>query len=369
VLVKELKLPVFIKAISILIGLIALLTVLYIGKNIIVPLIFSIIIAIILHPVVNFFMRRKINRIFAIIITLFFTFSLLAAFCGLLYSQAARFYESWPVLVDKFTLILHQSITWASGYFDIDAQKIQDWLANAKTEVISTIRATIGHTLISIGSGLMMVFLVPVYIFLMLYYQPLLIEFIRRLFAKSDQSQVSELITQTKTVIQHYLIGLIIEAIIIAIMDSLGLLILGIDYAILLGIIGALLNVIPYIGGIVAVALPMMIALTTKSTPLYALYVLGIYYFIQLIDNHYIFPKIVASKVKINMLFAILVVLAGYALWGIAGMFLSLPILALIKLIFDHIEPLKPWGFLLGDTIHPLLTSKPSLKKVKNKLI
>jgi predicted PurR-regulated permease PerM len=369
VIIKELKLPVYIKAICILIGLIALFAVLYIGKNIIVPLVFAIIIAIILHPVVNFFIRRKINRIFAIIITLFLVFSILIAFCGLLYSQAVRFYETWPVLVDKFTLILHQSITWASGYFDIDAQKIHDWLANAKAEVISYISATIGHTLISIGNGLMIVFLVPVYIFLMLYYQPLLIEFIRRLFAKSDQSQVSELITQTKTVIQRYLIGLVIEAIIIAIMDSVGLLILGIDYAILLGIIGALLNVIPYIGGIIAVALPMMIAVATKSNPLYALYVVGIYYFIQMIDNHYIFPKIVASKVKINMLFAIIVVLAGYALWGIAGMFLSLPLLAIIKLIFDHIEHLKPWGFLLGDTMHPLLTTKPIFKKMKNKQI
>ena len=341
--------------------------VLSITRSIVVPIVFATIIAIILHPVVNFFMKRKINRLFSICITLFLTLLVLAAFFGLLFSQAVRFYESWPVLVEKFTLILNQSITWASGYFDIDAQKINDWLANTKTEIINTSSAAIGHTLISIGSGLVILFLVPVYIFLMLYYQPLILEFIRRLFVKNDPGQVGEMIKQTKTVIQRYLIGLIIEAIIIAIMDSAGLLILGIDYAILLGIIGALLNVIPYIGGIVAVALPMMIAVATKSTPLYALYVLGIYYFIQLIDNHYIFPKIVASKVKINMLFAIIVVLAGNALWGIPGMFLSLPLLAIVKLIFDHIEPLKPWGFLLGDTMHPILTIKPILKKLKIK--
>ncbi|MGA3014325.1 MAG: AI-2E family transporter [Bacteroidales bacterium] len=362
---NELKLPVYTKAISILIGLIALFMVLYIARSIIVPIVFATIIAIILHPVVNFFMRRKINRLFAICITLFLTMIVLAAFFGLLFSQAARFYESWPVLVEKFTLIMNQSITWAAGYFNIDAQKINDWLANTKTEIINTSSAAIGHTLISVGSGLVILFLVPVYIFLMLYYQPLILEFIRRLFVKNDQDQIGEMIKQTKTVIQRYLIGLIIEAIIIAIMDSVGLLILGIDYAVLLGIIGALLNVIPYIGGIVAVALPMMIAIATKSTPMYALYVLGIYYFIQLIDNHYIFPKIVASKVKINMLFAIIVVLAGNALWGIPGMFLSLPLLAIVKLIFDHIEPLKAWGFLLGDTEHPILTIKPILKKVK----
>ncbi len=153
----------------------------------------------------------------------------------------------------------------------------------------------------------------------------------------------------------------------------MALLVLGIQYALLLGIIGALLNVIPYIGGIVAVALPMMIAIATKSSAWYALYVLGLYYFIQLIDNHYIIPIIVASKVRINALFAIIVVLVGNALWGISGMFLSIPLLAIVKLICDHIDPLKPWGFLLGDTMPPILGTKPLidikpiLKKIKKK--
>jgi predicted PurR-regulated permease PerM len=204
---------------------------------------------------------------------------------------------------------------------------------------------------------------------MILFYQPLLLEFIRRLFAEIHQSKVSEIVTQIKTVIQRYLIGLVIEAVMVAIMDSVALLILGIDYAILLGIIGALLNVIPYIGGVVAVALPMMIAIATKSTAWYAVYVLAAYYFIQLIDNNYIVPYIVSSKVKINALFSIIVVLAGNALWGIPGMFLSIPLLAIIKLICDNIEPLKPWGFLLGDTMPSLLNIKPIFKKIKKKSI
>jgi predicted PurR-regulated permease PerM len=137
------------------------------------------------------------------------------------------------------------------------------------------------------------------------------------------------------------------------------LLALGIQYAVLIGIIGALLNVIPYIGGIVAVAIPMIIALATKDSAWYAVYVLVLYYIVQLIDNNFIVPKIVASKVKINALFSIIVVFAGNALWGIPGMFISLPLLAIVKLIFDHIEPLKPWGFLLGDTMPTILKIKP----------
>ena len=338
--------------------------ILYIAQSIIVPVVLAILIAILLHPVVNFFVRKGIHRVIAIFLALVLIFLMVAAFGSLIFSQASKFSESWPVLVDKFTVLLNQTITWASGYFDINPQKIHEWIIKTKGELINTNGAALGRTIINVSSGLVILFLIPVYIFLILFYQPIILDFIRKIFAKSNQNQVHEIVTQTKTVIQRYLIGLVIEFVIVAILNSVALLILGIDYAILLGVIGALLNVIPYIGGFVAIALPMMIALVTKSTAWYAVYVLGAYYFIQLIDNHYIVPKIVASKVKINALFAIIVVLAGNALWGITGMFLSIPLLAIVKLIFDHIEPLKPWGYLLGDTMPPLLTIKPILKKI-----
>ena len=179
------------------------------------------------------------------------------------------------------------------------------------------------------------------------------------------QSHVREIVSQIKTVIQRYLVGLVIEAVLMAAMNTAALLILGIEYAFILGILAALLNVIPYIGGIIAVALPMMVALVTKASPWYTFYVLAAYYFIQLIDNHYIVPYIVASKIKINALFSVIVVLVGNALWGIPGMFLSMPLLAIVKLICDHIEPLKPWGFLLGDTMPSLLKIKTIFKKSK----
>jgi len=365
---KKTELPFYIKASIFLIGIIALFAILYIAQSIIVPLIFALIIAIVLHPVVDLLVRFRINRVLAIVITILLTFIVIAALGGLLFSQASRFSESWPVLVDKFTAIINQTITWASGYFDINAQEIRDWIGKTKSELINTSGAAIGQTLVTVGSGLVILFLIPVYVFIILYYQPLLLDFIRKLSGTSNQSQVKEIVTQTKTVIQRYLVGLVIEAVIVATLDATALLVLGIDFAIMLGIIAALLNIIPYIGGIMAVALPMMVAIATKSSAWYALYVLVAYYFIQLIDNNYIVPKIVASKVKINALFSIIVVIAGNALWGVPGMFLSLPLLAIVKLIFDHIEPLKPWGFLLGDTMPPILKLKPIMKKLKKSI-
>jgi predicted PurR-regulated permease PerM len=353
---QELKLPFYAKISIFLIGLIAVVAILYIAQDIIVPLVFSVIFAIVLHPVVNFFVRL---RIVAIILALLLTTLALAALILLMFTQASRFAESWPQLVDKFTDILNQSISLSASYFDIDPTKIHEWITKSIRELLTFSTASIGQTIVTVGNSLMILFLIPLYIFLILYYQPLILEFIRRIFSNGNQSQVKEIVSQTKTTIQHYLIGLIIEAIIVAGMDIGILLALGVDYAILLGVLGALLNVIPYIGGLVAVALPMMVALATNTNTWSPLYVLVGYYIIQLIDNNYIVPYIVASKVKINALFSIIVVFVGNALWGISGMFLSIPLLAIVKLIFDHIESLKPWGLLLGDTMPPILKIKP----------
>lgn len=364
---EELKVPFYAKVTILLVGIIALLAIMYIAKGIIIPVVFAIIIAIVLHPVVNFMVRLKINRVLAIILTMFLTFLVIAAFGAVFIAQAGRFGESWPVLVEKFTSLLNQNIADAADYFNKDPQKIHDWITKTQGDIINVSTAAIGQTIVILGNGLVVLLLIPFYIFMILFYQPLLVEFIRRLSGANYQSHVRQLVSQIKTVIQRYLVGLVIEAALMAAMNTAALLLLGIEYAFILGILAAVLNVIPYIGGIIAVAMPMMVALVTKPSPWYAFYIMVAYYIIQLIDNHYIVPYIVASKIKINALFSVIIVLVGNALWGIPGMFLSMPILAIIKLICDHIEPLKPWGFLLGDTMPPILKIKKIFSKIKSK--
>ena len=370
---KDIQLPFYAKSSIFCVGLIAFLTILYVAQDIIIPIVFAVIIAILLNPLVNFFVKFKINRVVAILIPLVLTTLAIIAVGGLLVSQSINFSESWPLLVDRFTESLNQSIVWTSGYFNIEPHNINEWIEKSKAEIINGSSALIGQTLIAVGSWIVVVLLIPVYVFLILFYKPLILGSLNSLFKTENQSKVKEITIQTKAVIQQYLTGLLIETALVAIMEVITLFALGIEYALLLGIIGALLNLIPYVGGIVAVALPMMVAFATKSTAWYAVYVLIIYYIIQLIDNNYIVPIIVASKVKINALFSIIVVIVGNALWGVPGMFLSIPLLAIVKLIFDHIESLNPWGAILGDTMPSLLIIKPifpkktqSSKKTKN---
>ena len=364
------QMPFYVKVSLTFIGLYALVSVLYIAQNIIVPFIFSMMIAIVLHPVVQFLVRKKFNRIIAIVIALIITIIIIAIFGTFLISQAGLFGDSWPKLEVRFTAIFHEFINWTSLSFNINPDKINAWFIKAKGELLNTSSLIIGKTIINVGSGAVVLFLIPVYVFMILFYEPLLLEFFRRLFGKGNRWVVSNIISQIKTMIQHYLIGLIIEAVIVATLNSVGLLILGVDYAILLGIIGALLNVIPYIGGIVAVALPMAISLVTKTSLWYPVYVVIVYTVVQFIDNYYLVPKIVASRVKINALMSVIVILIFGALWGIPGMFLSIPLTAILKVVFDHIEPLKPWGYLLGNDMElPKIRLITTLKKHLDKTL
>ncbi len=363
--INEIKIPTSVKAPLIFMGLFALFAVLYIAKSIVIPVVFATIIAIVLHPVVNLFIRIKINRVLAIIITLFLTFLVIAAFGILLFSQVSRFTESLPTLVNKFTGILNHTIIYVSGHFNLSNKEITEWITQTKNELIGSLK--IGQTIANVGSTVAFLFLIPVFVFMILFYQPLLIEFFRRVFGQSNRSKVSELINLIKSLIQRYLIGLLLQVAIISAMYSIGLLILGIKYAIILGIIGAFLNLIPYLGAIIAASLPMIIAIVTKSSPWFALLVLALYIVTQFIDNNFITPKIVGSKVKLNALASIIAVIAFAALWGIQGMILAIPLTAIAKLIFDHIEPLQPWGFLLGDTMPSSFTIKPILKKLIQK--
>jgi predicted PurR-regulated permease PerM len=342
------KMPMYLKLAQILMGIGVLFFILYVGQDIIIPLVFAGMIAILLNPVVLFLCRKKIPRVIAIILSLMVTMLLVTAIFYFFISQVSLFSESVPQFKQKFLSLFNESERWVSRTFNISKWKVDAWVTKTQKQSMDNGTEVIGKTVGTIGGVLTTFIIMPVYVFMMIYYKPLLLEFISKLFPKSYHVTVVEVLTETKGLIQSYLLGLLVEAFLVAALNSAGLLLLGIPYAVLLGVIGALLNVIPYIGGVIAVALPMLLALATKQ-PIDALYVFIVYLIVQFIDNNFFVPKIVASKVKINALVSIIVVLIGNALWGIPGMFLSIPLTAILKVIFDRIEPLEPFGFLLGD--------------------
>jgi predicted PurR-regulated permease PerM len=359
------NIPFYLQWPVILIGFYVLISILSIGQTILLPLIYASILAILISPVVNYLERRKINRGLAIGFVLAISLICIGGVLFLIVSQSNLLIEAMPELSDKLKVVLHQFAEWASGYFNVSVKDIESWFETEKVKFLKNSNLEIGTTLTTAGSVLATLFLTPVYIFMILFYQPHIIVFFYKLFGAGNKGQVSEILGETRTVIRGYLVGLFLEFVIIAVLNSLGLLLLGIEYAIILGIAGALLNVIPYVGGLVAVGVFATIALLTK-TPIYVAYVMILYMVIQFVDNNYIVPKIVGSKVKLNALFSILAVVSGGALWGVPGMFLSIPLMAIIKLIADRIDPLQPWGFLLGDTMPPLIDIKVKRFRAKS---
>lgn len=359
-----LRFPIYAKISLIIIGLFAFTEILFITQSIILPIIYSVIIAILLNPVINFFVNKKINRVLVISVTLVLALALTFLIITLLSIQIGKLSDSFPKFLVKFNQLIGVCTTWVSENFDISKDKINLFITQKRTEIVKESSNAIAKTLLNTGNSLVVLLLIPVYIFLILFYKSHLLNFIHQVFNKTEFSKVDDVLISTKQIIQSYLIGLLLEACIVAFLNSTALLIIGIEYAILLGVMGAILNLIPYIGGLIAISLPLLIALATKPLT-YGMYVLAAYILIQLIDNNFIIPKIVASKVKINALISIVIVLVGGALWGVAGMFLALPLTAIIKIICDHIEPLKPWGVLLGN---PDENSKPWFikQKVKN---
>ena len=347
------KIPFIIIAAQGVMGIFVFFYILYIGGPILLPIIYSGILAILLNPLVNFLGRLGVSRVISILIAVLTMLLVIGALVYFIIDQTSRFGDTLPTLQQKFNVFLNDTSNWLSRTFELPRQRVDKWISDLKNKEINASGALVGQTLITLTSILKLVFLMPVYVFMFLFYKPLLLDFIGKLFRKERHEMVGEVLFESKTLIQKYLMGLLLEAAIVATLNGAGLLIQGVDYALLIAIIGALLNMIPYIGGIIAAVLAVLMAYATRSAGT-ALWVLVQYMVVQFIDNHYIVPRIVASRVRINALMAIITIFIAGAIWGIGGMFLSIPLLAIVKVIFDRVAPLKPWGFLLGDTIPPI---------------
>jgi len=341
------KYPFFFRSTVTLFGIVLFVFVLFELRSILIPLAFAIMIAILLNPLVNFLTNKKLNRVVAISLALLLAILFVAGVCYFISSQIVKFSENMDTLEKKFSLLFHNLQLWLQNNYSFTINKQKEYLS----ELSESLKPLIGQTLGTVLGTLSVVFLLPVYIFLILYYKTLILNFLYEVFSQRNSEGVSTVLSQTKNAIQSYMVGLLLEAIIIAILNITALLILGVPYAILLGIIGALLNVLPYIGGIVAIILPILIATVTKDGFSTQIWIIVSYSVIQFVDNHIIVPRIVSSQVKINALVTLVIVLLGGSIWGISGMFLSVPFIAVLKIIFDRVDGLKPWGKLLGSEV------------------
>lgn len=339
--------PFYLKSTVILFGLILMVYILNGLADILIPVAFAALLTILLNPLCNRFLRLKFPKPLAILLTLLIATVTLSLIFYFLSAQLYQFGQSFPIFKTKMTQLIEQVEHWINFSFGISTERQVQFLKDA----LNSSQAMVGRTLGTVLGTLSLIFLIPVYVFMLLFYKPLILNFLYEVFSEKHSTRVSEILKETKTAIQSYIVGLLIEMVIVASLNSAALLLLGVKYAILLGLLGAIINMLPLIGGIIAILLPVLIATVTKEGYSTQLGVIATYLIIQFIDNNLIFPRFVSIKVKVNALISIIVVLLGNALWGIPGMFLSLPFTAVMKIIFDRIDELKPWGKLLGHDV------------------
>jgi predicted PurR-regulated permease PerM len=351
---NEVKLPFYVKSSMILISISIIMGMIYIGHSIILPFAFAMILTILLDPINQFLQRKRFPPLLSITITVVCAVLIVGLIFYFITTQLALISEAFPQFKTKILSLITQLQGWMEDKFHITSDKQMGYLKQAGQNLFESGGMILGAAFSALTGVLVVLTILPVYVFVLLIYKSLFVNFLIQVFTKNSDTAVNtvrEILKEIKLVIQSYLVGLLIEAAIIATLNSLGLLLLGIDYAILLGVLGAILNIIPYIGGLIAITLPVLIALATKDGIGYPLGVVIVYLVIQFIDNNIIVPKVVASKVKINAVISILAVLVGGSLAGVAGMFLSIPVVAILKVIFDKVEDLQPWGALLGDEL------------------
>jgi predicted PurR-regulated permease PerM len=351
------------QTILVCIGIYVLFQALYYTKNFITPLLFATIFAILLDGVVVFVTRRlRFPRTLAIIVVLVLAMALALGIVLLIGYQGSTFLEDLPKLMERIGKVFTDTTHWVGTKTGVSDQKIDELYEQTKSNQMKKSSAVVGKTLNGLNNVIAMLFLMPIYIFMFLFYKYHFLEFLKNRLLKA-RNHIGEILTDIKTLVQFYLLGLLTELAIVSGLNSLGLFIIGVDYALLLGLISGVMNLIPYIGSLIAGALAAIVALTS-DTPLDALWVVGSFTFVQFVDNTFIVPLIVGSRVKLNAFVSLVGVVAGGALWGVAGMILSIPLLGILKIIFDKTPPLEPWGYLLGDRDSP--DDKPPGKIAKS---
>jgi len=310
---------------------------------------FALMFSVLLLPVARLFENRlRIHRSLA---ALFSVILLLASIATIIYvvsSQIMTMADDWPQFKSHLLSSLKDLHTWISVKFHINTTKQNNYINNLATQLLTNGPSIINDILSSISSILLYVVFTLVDTFFLLYYRRLLVKFLISVFREEDSEAVYDVITQVQNRIGQYIQGLLLELLIVSSVSCAALWLLGVDYPILLGLLTGLLNLIPYIGILFSLLINTLIAFATAGAGKIFM-VIATQLGIHLLDANLLLPLLVGAKVRLNALITILGVIVGGSVWGIAGAFLAVPVIAIIKIVFDRIDTLKPWGMLLGD--------------------
>lgn len=349
---QAVQFPFYAKFALVLLTLIALTFIIYIGQSVILPLLMALLFAILLRPVANFLEKKlRFPHVLANLVTVVLFVLFFAVIFYFISVQILDMADDW----DKMKANLNQHYTNIQGYvkdtFGYSTAEQEQLINKAADSSLDSGKQMLGTTLSSFTDSIMNLILIPVYIFLILLYRTHFIKFLCKLFDKKHHDVLEDIMKTIKVSVQSYIVGLMIEFVIVSVLTAIGLMIIGVKYFILLGVITGLLNLIPYIGILIAGILSIVASLTGTTDLSIVIGIIVVNLVVQLLDNNLLVPMIVSSKVEINAIASIIGIIVGGLLGGVTGMFLAIPLMAILKVIFDRIDELKPWGYLLSNDL------------------
>ena len=340
----------YIYKLSVVVALFITATIL--ASDIVVPLAVAAFLSVVLLPVVKKLERRKLGPAFSIIIVLAATVVILGLLIWLVVDQVVGLVNDLPNLQAKFENFINSISNTLRRDFGVGLSDQNKFLA----EAVKTGSAYLGDVLISTTNTLSVLIQIPIYIFLFLIYRDKFRDFFLSLIPGDNEFVWKK---DMERVIQGYISGLTLVTLIIACLNCIGLLALGIDHAIFFGILSGVLTIIPYVGIIMGALFPLIMALITKDSLWYAVGVVIVFAVVQFLEGNFITPRITGSKVSINALAAIIALVIGGKILGIAGLILAVPAIGVLKILLPHTEHLKPFVILLEDKVPVKETEEP----------
>lgn len=332
-----------------LLGLFLIGYIFYIGSSIIMPILMAFFLSIMLLPIFRFFRNKKFPETIAIIIPILVFLIFIALLLWFFTAQVKVLIEDFPQIKENINVHLNSLSKWINGFTDYSTKEQIEIIKEQSNKILNNTGTILSGVAGSLSEVLIFFGLLPIYIYLILFYKNLLLKFIIMWFDKSQIPKVEDGLNDIEDIIKSYLLGLLIQITYISVLLGGILWIIGIKHALLIGILFALLNLIPYVGALIGNIMGVLLTISSTQEKWAIFTVLIVIAVVQFLDNNILMPRIVGSKVKINSLSAIIGILLGGTFAGISGMFLALPIIAVLKIIFDRAEGFEKWGVLLGD--------------------
>lgn len=333
---------------SILVTVTLIVVALYYLKVVMVPLLFAIIFAVMIFPFCLKFEKWGFSKGLAAFTTVFCSTIVLSFLLYIIFNELTGFLTQVPQLTVKVNGLINNIKDFAAEKFSIKKAIVYDKMQEQFMQLKTLSGNMLAGSLSTISSLLINIFLIPLYIFFLIYYRHFFIEFFYKIFPDSDKEFIDDTIKKIEGVIKGYLFGQMIDIIVIGTANSLCLYFLGVGYSVLLGFFISFLCIVPYLGMIAGSLIAMITALLTTHTAWQPLTAFGVLWIIHILDSNIVTPLLVGSRVNINPLIAIFVLFLFGELWGLPGLFLGIPLAAILKVIFDEVGSLKAFGFLLG---------------------